>query len=116
MTISIALGPFALDRDPSVMAYGIPCVGRSAATCDFSGDGRLSGDAAVLRSAWKCPGFYLAVPTCALLMTSVAVIRIFRIISMPFTAKASRAVGIVRPDGGSGGDAGVLGHQEPRAI
>ena len=47
--------------------------------CDFSGDGRIVGALADGRSAWTCPIFYLAMPSCAVLAFTVTTIRLCRV-------------------------------------
>lgn len=87
--MTVIAAPFALDVDPPAASTGLPAMAGTGERCDFSGDGRLPRDAAEDRSAWTCPGFYLAMPACALLMASVAIIRLYRVAAMAFTSGAS---------------------------
>lgn len=48
---------------------------RNSDVCDFSGDGRLCMADVESRSAWACPGFYLAILACAVLSIAVMIVR-----------------------------------------
>ncbi|MCP8889878.1 hypothetical protein [Sphingomonas faeni] len=87
--MTVIAARYALDVDPPVAPSAVSSMGAPDASCDFSGDGRLPRDAAEDRSAWTCPGFYLAMPTCALLMASVAIIRLYRVVTLGFVGGAS---------------------------
>lgn len=89
MTATMTATTFGPSDVRSAASSAIPPATPSAGICDFSDDGRLPHAAAEDRSAWTCPGFYLAVPTCALLMTSVAIIRLYRIMATAFAGGGS---------------------------
>ncbi|HXH16238.1 MAG TPA: hypothetical protein VNJ10_08920 [Sphingomonas sp.] len=65
----------ALDQPGTAPAATFAAADEGYQPCDFSGDGRLVGAIADGRSAWTCPVFYLAMPTCAVLAFTVTMIR-----------------------------------------
>ncbi len=56
--------------------------------CDFSGDGRIVDGCAADRSALACPLFYAAILACAVLVVAVAMVGLFRMVSMRAARRA----------------------------
>jgi len=61
--------PLAAATDPPLATTP-----RNSDVCDFSGDGRLCMAGVESRSAWACPGFYLAILACAVLSIAVMIV------------------------------------------